>query len=88
MKVLKYRLHTGMNTLPVAGDVTAKLRYLNDQEGKLMGWIEVTPTTDVPTVEYEVYLALTGEEVPDAYNYVCSHQLNQGGGWFVVHAYD
>jgi hypothetical protein len=88
MKILKYRLHAGMNTLPIAGDNTAKLRYLNDQDGKLMGWVEVTPTTGVSTVEYEVYLALTGEEVPPEYHYCYSHQINLGGGYFVVHAYD
>jgi hypothetical protein len=88
MKMLKYRVHPGMNTLPIPGDSTAKLRYLNDQDGKLMGWVEVAATTGVPTVEYEVYLALTGEDIPNEYNYVCSHQLNQGGGYFVVHAYD
>ncbi len=88
MKVLKYRLHPGMNTLPIPGDNTARLVYLNDQDSKLMGWVEVAATTDVPTVEYEVYLALTGETVPPEYRYVCSHQLQQGGGYFVVHAYD
>ena len=88
MKILKYRLHPGMNTLPIPGDSTAKLRYLNDQDGKLMGWVEVAATTGVPTVEYEVYLALTGENIPNEYNYVCSHQLHQGGGYFVVHAHD
>jgi hypothetical protein len=88
MKILKFRLHPGMNTLPIPGDVTAKLRYLNDQDGKLMGWVEVAATTDTPTVEYEVYLALTGQDIPDQYCYCTSHQLNQGGGFFVVHAYD
>jgi hypothetical protein len=88
MKILKYRLHPGMNTLPIPGDSTARLVYLNDQDGKLMGWVEVAATTDIPTVEYEVYLALTGEEVPPEYQYVCSHQISQGNGFFVVHAYD
>ena len=53
-----------------------------------MGWVEVASTTDIPTVEYEVYLALTGEEVPPEYRYVTSHQLNTNGGYYVVHAYD
>jgi hypothetical protein len=77
-----------MNTLPIPGDNTARLVYLNDQDSKLMGWVEVKTTTDTPTVEYEVYLALTGEDIPPEYRYVCSHQLEQGGGFFVVHAYD
>ena len=38
--------------------------------------------------EYEVYIAVTGEPVPTEYNYVCSSQLNTGGGYFVVHAFD
>jgi hypothetical protein len=88
MKILKYRLHPGMNTLPIPGDSTAKLRYLNDQGGKLVGWVEVAATTGVTTVEYEVYLALTGEDIPNEYNWVCSHQQHQAGGYFVVHAYD
>jgi hypothetical protein len=88
MKILKFRLHPGMNTLLIPDDSTAKLRYLNDQDGKLMGWVEVTATTGVPTVEYEVYVALTGEDIPNEYRYVCSHQVAEGGGYFVVHAYD
>lgn len=88
MRIIKHRLHAGMNTLPIPGDNTAKLRYLNDQDSKLMGWVEVASTTDIPTVEYEVYLALTGEEVPPEYRYVTSHQLNTNGGYYVVHAYD
>ena len=88
MKVLKYRLHPGMNKIPVGLDYLARLVYLNDQDSKLMGWIQFTPTANMPESEYEVYLALTGEDIPSEYRYVCSHQLHQGGGYFLVHAYD
>jgi hypothetical protein len=88
MKILKYRLHPGMNMIPVADDNIARLVHLDDQDGKIMGWVELRPTEGIPQAEYEIYLALTGEEIPDEYRYVISHQVNTGGGWFVVHAYD
>lgn len=90
MKMLKFRLHPGMNKIPVAADLQAKLRYINDQDGKLMGWFQVAADVDlhIQAHEYEVYLALTRETIPDGYQYVCSHQLQQGGGFFVVHAFD
>jgi hypothetical protein len=31
---------------------------------------------------------MTGETVPDAWNYVCSYQQQTGGGYYVVHAFD
>jgi hypothetical protein len=89
MKILKYRLHPGMNAIRQLAGTTHKLRYLNDQDGKLMGWFEVSgEPTDVTEHDYEVYLALTGETIPDEYRYVTSYQERTGGGWFVVHAYD
>jgi len=88
MKILKFRLHPGMNKIPVGLDYLAKLVYLNDQSGKLMGWVQFRPTPGVPESEYEVYVALTGEQVPDEYQYITSHQISEGGGYFVVHAHD
>ena len=90
MRMLKYRLHPGMNKIPLAADLVAKLRYINDQDGKLFGWFEVAADVELHlhAHEYEVYLAMTGETVPDGYCYVCSYQQHQAGGFFVVHAFD
>lgn len=84
VRVLKYQLKPGLNVLQSPG--TSKLRYLNQQDNKLYGWVEEYegPHQD----EYEIYLAITGEEVPLDYNYVTSYQLERSGGYFVVHAYD
>ena len=90
MKILKFRLHPGMNKITVAANTVAKLRYLNSQDNKIMGWFEFSEDYSLELAEhdYEVYLALTGETIPDAYHYRCSHQISEGGGYFVVHAYD
>lgn len=90
MQVIKYRLNPGMNTIKVLDGYQLKLRYLNDQDGKLVGWFEETtvPETTQYYSEYEVYLALTGEHIPDDYHYCCSYQERVRGGYFVVHAYD
>lgn len=88
MRMLKYRLHPGMNTFKCETNKVLMLRYLNDQDGKLTGWFEEHTVEHSDAFEYEVYLALTGEEIPDDYHWVCSHQLHTGGGYFVVHAYD
>jgi hypothetical protein len=78
-----------MNTIPVEADHLIKLRYINDQDGKLFGWFQVAQDElHLEAHEYEVYLAMTGETVPDAWNYVCSYQQQTGGGYFVVHAFD
>lgn len=84
MRVLKYRLHEGLNTLATPG--TSKLVYLDYQDGKLYGWVlELEgPSQD----EYEVYIALTGQQVPHEYNYVASTQTQRSGGYYVVHAFD
>ena len=90
MRIIKHRLHPGMNKIPVAVNLQARLCYVNDQYGKLTGWFQVAayPNLHLEAHEYEVYLAMTGETVPEDYNYVCSHQLHEGGGYFVVHAFD
>lgn len=85
MRVIKYKLNTGLNTLRHLG--TVKLVHLEYQDSKLMGWFTDISDSDTES-EYEVYVALTGEQVPDDYNYVCTTQLAEGGGWFVVHAFD
>jgi hypothetical protein len=87
MKMLKQRVHPGMNTWELT-DSDWKLRYINDQDGKLMGWFEVLETTNTNSYEYEVYLAMTGETIPDGYHWVCSYQQRTSGGYFVVHAFD
>ena len=78
-----------MNTIPVEADHQCKLRYINDQDGKLCGWFQVAQDElHLQAHEYEVYLALTGETIPDGYHWVCSYQQHTGGGYFVVHAFD
>ena len=90
MRMLKCRLHPGMNTIQVEADHICKLRYVNDQDGKLFGWFEVAADGDLhlQAHEYEVYLALTGETIPDGYHWVCSYQERTGGGYYLVHAFD
>ena len=88
MRMLKFLLKPGMNTLKCDTDKVLVLRYLNDQDGKIMGWFEEHTVLHSEAFEYEVYLAVTGETVPSDYDYVCSHQVSAGGGWLVVHAYD
>jgi hypothetical protein len=78
-----------MNKIAVEADHLIKLRYVNDQDGKLCGWFQVAQDElHLQAHEYEVYLAMTGETVPEDYNYVCSYQERTGGGYYVVHAFD
>ena len=89
MRIIKHRLHPGMNKIAVEADHLIKLRYVNDQDGKLCGWFQVAQDElHLQAHEYEVYLAMTGETVPEDYNYVCSYQERTGGGYYVVHAFD
>jgi len=84
MRVLKYPLHPGLNTLTTPG--TSKLVHLDWQDSKLFGWVLESegPHQD----EYEVYVATTGERVPHQYHYCTTTQTQLSGGYFVVHAFD
>lgn len=84
MRIVKHRLHEGLNTIAHFG--TLQLKYLDYQDRKLYGWFLETSGTE-PS-EYQVYVALTGEQVHDEYHYVCSTQTQPGGGYYVVHAFD
>lgn len=79
MQVFKHRLHEGLNT--VLG--VQKLLYLDFQDSKLYGWFLTSETQ----TEYEVYIALTGERIPDEYRYVASTQ-HTSSGFYVLHAFD
>ena len=85
MRMLKNQLYQGLNRLhPNLSEL--RLCYMDHQDGRLYGWFTETPAqTSEP---YEVYVAITGEVVPDEYKYVCTTQLAEGGGYFVVHAFD
>jgi hypothetical protein len=84
MRVLKYPLKTGLNTIASPG--ASKLLYMDWQDNKLYAWV-LEHTTDCQD-EYEVYVAVTGEEVPYEYHWCCTAQLHTGGGYFVVHGFD
>jgi hypothetical protein len=84
MQVLKYRLHEGLNTIPSPG--ISKLVMLDYQDNKLFGW--VLETEGAQQDEYEVYIALTGQQVPHEYHYVCSTQTQRSGGYYVLHGFD
>lgn len=84
MRIIKHRLHTGLNTIDHFGKL--ELKYLDYQDGKLMGWFLAHEDTELDS--YQVYIAPTGETVHDEYRYVCSTQTNLSGGYYVVHAFD
>ena len=44
MRMLKYKLHEGMNAIKCDTNKVLMLRYLNDQCGKIMGWFENAET--------------------------------------------
>lgn len=79
MQIHKHRLKAGLNTI----DGVEQLVYMNYQDTKLYGWFIASADTN-----YEVYVAVTGEQVPDEYRYVTSVQLHVGNGHYVIHAFD
>lgn len=84
MRMLKYPLHPGLNTIEHFGKL--QLKYLDYQDRKLMGWFLSHDDTELDS--YQVYVALTGETVHEEYNYVCSTQTQISGGYYLVHAFD
>ena len=81
MQVHKHRLREVLNTVQ---DVE-RLVYMDFQDSKLYGWFLTNPTQQLH--EYEVYVALTGERIPDEYRYVTSTQ-HVSSGFYVLHAFD
>ena len=82
MQVHKHRLREGLNTI----QGVERLVCMDFQDSKLYGWFTTSPVFQLH--EYEVYVALTGEVVADKYRYVTSTQINAGGGYYVLHAFD
>ena len=82
MRIIKFALQTGMNARE---GFNLKLKYMEYQDHILCGWF-LEQGDENST--YEVYVALTGEEVPDEYRYVCTTQTTFSGGYYVLHAYD
>jgi len=87
MRVIRFHLQTGLNEVIPGDNIALRLVYLNDQDGKVVGWFEESYAKD-PQPSLFIYLALTGEEVPVFYTYITSHQVSAGGGYFVVHAFN
>jgi hypothetical protein len=81
MQVHKIRLSEGFNTITGV----ERLVYMNYQDSKLYGWFTTSPQFQLHN--YEVYVALTGEVVPDEYRYVTSTQ-HVSSGFYVLHAFD
>ena len=81
MQVHKHRLREGLNTITGV----ERLVYMDFQDSKLYGWFTTQPVFQLH--EYEVYVALTGEKVPDEYRYVTSTQ-HVSSGYYVLHAFD
>lgn len=84
MRMLKHRLHEGLNTVAHFGKL--ELKHLDYQDKKLVGWFLEHSGTEPD--EYQVYIALSGESVHDEYHYLTSTQTEISGGYYVVHAFD
>ena len=85
MRMIKMPLETGLNTFPTANS-QLKLQHIDYQHKLLYGWFRETQTGTPDS--YQVYVALTGETLNPEFCYICSTQLAESGGYFVVHAFD
>lgn len=85
MRMIKIPLEAGLNTFPTTSS-QLKLCYIDHQRHQLMGWFRETQTLTPDS--YQVYIALTGEVLNPEYNYCTSTQLQDSGGFYVVHAFD
>lgn len=89
IRPLKYSLTTGWNTVSTRGPINKVNSYVGDQGGAITLW--VSNDEKQPMQYHDVYVALTGEEVPPPrdpskemwYLGTCV----QTGGMFVTHAY-
>lgn len=89
IRVLKYKLVTGWNTLETRGPVNRNNSVIDDQSGDITLW--VANDTNQPVQTHRLYVTITGEEVPQAAE---KHQemwylgtCVQRGGGFVTHTF-
>lgn len=80
--MIKFPLEVGLNIIDGFG---LELKYMDYQDGKLYGWFL---EQGAEFSKYEVFVTITGDEVPDEYRYVCTTQTAFAGGYYVLHAYD
>lgn len=82
IKVLKYPLKAGLNTItagPLAGGATVA-----DQGGTITLWVPVS--VNRPAREYQIMVIVTGAPLPEGDWHYLGTCLQNGGG-FVTHAF-
>lgn len=89
IRVLKYKLVTGWNTLEARGPITRNNTLIDDQNDEITLW--VSNDVNQPVQTHRLYVTTTGEEVPQAAE---KHQemwylgtCVQHGGGFVTHTF-
>ena len=83
--VLKFPLNFGMNTLGILGGPSKpQIQHQPGQQSPLQLW-QIVVTESREMVEFKVFVAATGEPLPEGqYEHLATVQLNGGG--LVVHA--
>lgn len=82
-RVIKFKLNMGMNNIQHPHRLL--LVHLDTQFGELHGWFE--ENDELPSNFTDVFLAMTGEQVPYGMHHKCSHQQVINKEYFMVHAY-
>lgn len=68
MRVIKFPLSLGLNT--IAADHCVQPRWIEWQDTSFVVWMQ--EFTQLPPETVDLYLATTGEQVPEHYEYVAT----------------
>lgn len=84
--MLKFPLQTGANTLRIPGGLkyNCHVAHQPGQPAPLQLW-QLVDTAEQAVAE-DVYVCVTGEELPDGFHYNSLGTVLMAGGGFVVHA--
>lgn len=85
--MLKFPLNVGMNVLQIHGGIdvaTASVESQTGQSALLQMWTLVDSSKELQGVH--IYVAVTGEPLPENVHYINLGTVLMHGGGFVVHA--
>lgn len=93
MRILKYPLGFGRNTVKSYPGHVLELKHIGFQNSLLYGWFAEYPVEDKDEHSEEIYVAMTGETIPDGFSWYMGTAIHEypthtsQKGYYVVHAW-
>lgn len=86
MRVIKHPLSYGFNKIEVQSNKALFLSHIDYQGADLYGWFTEQDDEEFED-EIEIWIAHTGEEIPQKYTWYLGTAQTYDRGYYVVHAF-